>query len=81
MPNNNEFRDESDAFTGAKEEVFEFVDASFSRECFKGNDKKKSGNNATRYVLSLFDYENVDPEVVLTIYALLEVHVLTIIEK
>lgn len=48
---------------------------------FKGSDKKKSGNNAVRYVLSLFDYENVDPEIVYIAYPQLDRHVLQIIEK
>ena len=48
---------------------------------FKGNDKKMPGNGESRYVLSLFDYENVDSEIVSIAYPQLDRHVLQIIEK
>lgn len=53
------------AYTAAKEEVFRFTDlAGAPWIVVKSNDKKRARLNAMRYVLSKFEYENKDHEVV-----------------
>jgi hypothetical protein len=81
LPSNYELRDKEDAFTGQKKRCSNSSTPRYSAGEFKGSDKKKSGNNAARYVLSLFDYENVDPEIVVTAYPQVNEHALKIIEK
>lgn len=70
-----------DALTGAKKGCSNSFTPRYSAGEFKCGDKKKSGNNAVRYVPSLFDYENVDSEIVSIAYPQLDRHVLQIIEK
>lgn len=60
--------DKWDAYTTAKEDMFRFTDTDISPwTVVKSNDKKRARINAMRYVLSLFDYESKDPDVVGTV--------------
>ncbi|WP_410873144.1 polyphosphate kinase 2 [Nocardia sp. A7] len=57
--------DKWDSYTAAKEENFEHTDTDHAPWIVvKSNDKKRARLNAMRYVLSGFDYENKDFEVV-----------------
>ncbi|MDV7240588.1 MULTISPECIES: polyphosphate kinase 2 [Rhodococcus] len=56
------------AYTAAKEDMFRFTDTDIAPwTVVKSNDKKRARINAMKYVLSLFDYENKDFEVVGTV--------------
>lgn len=57
--------DKWDAYTAAKENMFERTDTDHAPWIVvKSNDKKRARINAMRYVLSLFDYEGKDEEFV-----------------
>ena len=57
--------DKWDAYTAAKENMFERTDTDHAPwTVVKSNDKKRARINAMRYVLSLFDYEGKDEEFV-----------------
>ena len=57
--------DKWDAYTAAKENMFERTDTDHAPWIVvKSNDKKRARINAMRYVLSLFDYEGKDEEIV-----------------
>jgi polyphosphate kinase 2 len=57
--------DKWDAYTRAKEEMFELTDTEIAPWIVvKSNDKKRARLNAMRYVLGKFDYDNKDHEVV-----------------
>ncbi|ADG96896.1 protein of unknown function DUF344 [Segniliparus rotundus DSM 44985] len=57
--------DKWDAYTAAKEEVFRFTDlAAAPWIVVKSNDKKRARLGAMRHVLSKFEYENKDHEIV-----------------
>ena len=57
--------DKWDAYTAAKEEMFETTDTDFAPWIVvKSNDKKRARVNAMRHVLSKFDYDGKDDEVV-----------------
>ncbi|MCM3895226.1 MULTISPECIES: polyphosphate kinase 2 [Gordonia] len=57
--------DKWDAYTAAKENMFERTDTDHAPwVVVKSNDKKRARINAMRYVLSLFDYEGKDEEIV-----------------
>lgn len=57
--------DKWDAYTAAKETMFERTDTDHAPwTVVKSNDKKRARINAMRYVLSLFDYEGKDEEFV-----------------
>jgi polyphosphate kinase 2 (PPK2 family) len=57
--------DKWDDYTAAKEEIFRFTDlAGAPWTVVKSNDKKRARLNAMRYVLSNFEYENKDHELV-----------------
>ena len=57
--------DKWDAYTAAKEAMFELTDTDVAPwTVVKSNDKKRARINAMRYVLSKFNYDNKDHEVV-----------------
>ncbi len=57
--------DKWDAYTAAKEDMFAWTDTEIAPwTVVKSNDKKRARVNAMRYVLSKFDYDNKDHEVV-----------------
>ena len=57
--------DKWDAYTAAKEDMFAWTDTEIAPwTVIKSNDKKRARVNAMRYVLSRFDYDNKDHEVV-----------------
>jgi polyphosphate kinase 2 len=57
--------DKWDAYTAAKEDMFAWTDTEVAPwMVVKSNDKKRARVNAMRYVLSKFDYDNKDHEVV-----------------
>ncbi|MFD4368590.1 polyphosphate kinase 2 [Rhodococcus sp. NPDC058521] len=57
--------DKWDSYTAAKEEMFRYTDTDVAPWIVvKSNDKKRARINAMRYVLSQFDYENKDDDVV-----------------
>ncbi|MDI9918933.1 polyphosphate kinase 2 [Rhodococcus sp. IEGM 1379] len=57
--------DKWDAYTAAKEEMIGFTDtAAAPWTVIKSNDKKRARINAMRHVLSQFDYDNKDHEIV-----------------
>jgi polyphosphate kinase 2 (PPK2 family) len=57
--------DKWDAYTAAKEDMFAWTDTEIAPwMVVKSNDKKRARVNAMRYVLSKFDYDNKDHEVV-----------------
>ncbi|MGZ8812596.1 MAG: polyphosphate kinase 2 [Mycobacterium sp.] len=57
--------DKWDDYTAAKEDMFAWTDTeTASWTVVKSNDKKRARVNAMRYVLSKFDYDNKDHEVV-----------------
>jgi polyphosphate kinase 2 len=57
--------DKWDAYTAAKEEIFRETDTDAAPWIvIRSNDKKRARVNAMRYVLSKFDYDNKDHEVV-----------------
>jgi polyphosphate kinase 2 (PPK2 family) len=57
--------DKWDAYTAAKEDMFELTDTdTVPWTVVKSNDKKRARINAMRYVLGKFDYDNKDHEVV-----------------
>ena len=57
--------DKWDAYTAAKEEVFNTTDTDYAPwTVVKSNDKKRARINAMRHVLGKFDYDNKDHEVV-----------------
>ena len=57
--------DKWDAYTAAKEEMFETTDTDLAPWIVvKSNDKKRARVNAMRHVLSKFDYDGKDDEVV-----------------
>ena len=57
--------DKWDDYTAAKEDMFAWTDTEIAPwTVVKSNDKKRARVNAMRYVLSKFDYDNKDHEVV-----------------
>jgi polyphosphate kinase 2 (PPK2 family) len=57
--------DKWDAYTAAKEDMFELTDTDTAPwTVVKSNDKKRARVNAMRHVLGKFDYDNKDREVV-----------------
>src|SRR5206468_7726474 len=57
--------DKWDEYTEAKEAMFFYTDTEHAPwTVVKSNDKKRARVEAMRYVLSRFDYEDKDPEVV-----------------
>jgi polyphosphate kinase len=57
--------DKWDAYTAAKEDMFAWTDTEIAPwTVVKSNDKKRARLNAMRFVLSKFDYDNKDHEVV-----------------
>jgi hypothetical protein len=57
--------DKWEAYTAAKEDMFELTDTDTAPwTVVKSNDKKRARINAMRYVLGKFDYDNKDHEVV-----------------
>jgi polyphosphate kinase len=57
--------DKWEAYTSAKEDMFELTDTDVAPwTVVKSNDKKRARINAMRYVLGKFDYDNKDREVV-----------------
>lgn len=57
--------DKWDAYTAAKEEMIRFTDTDTAPwTVIKSNDKKRARINAMRHVLSQFDYDNKDYEIV-----------------
>jgi polyphosphate kinase len=57
--------DKWEAYTAAKEDMFAWTDTEIAPwMVVKSNDKKRARVNAMRYVLSKFDYDNKDHEVV-----------------
>ena len=57
--------DKWEAYTAAKEDMFAWTDTEIAPwMVVKSNDKKRARVNAMRYVLSKFDYDNKDREVV-----------------
>ncbi|MGZ5364481.1 MAG: polyphosphate kinase 2, partial [Mycobacterium sp.] len=57
--------DKWDDYTAAKEDMFAWTDTETAPwTVVKSNDKKRARVNAMRYVLSKFDYDNKDHEVV-----------------
>jgi polyphosphate kinase len=57
--------DKWEAYTAAKEDMFAWTDTEIAPwTVVKSNDKKRARVNAMRHVLSKFDYDNKDPEVV-----------------
>jgi polyphosphate kinase len=57
--------DKWDSYTAAKEDMFAWTDTEIAPwTVVKSNDKKRARVNAMRYVLSKFDYDNKDHEVV-----------------
>ena len=57
--------DKWDAYTAAKEDMFALTDTDIAPwTVVKSNDKKRARVNAMRHVLSKFDYDNKDREVV-----------------
>jgi polyphosphate kinase len=57
--------DKWEAYTAAKEDMFELTDTDVAPwTVVKSNDKKRARINAMRYVLGKFDYDNKDREVV-----------------
>jgi polyphosphate kinase 2 len=57
--------DKWDAYTAAKEDMFAWTDTEMAPwAVVKSNDKKRARVNAMRFVLSKFDYDNRDHEVV-----------------
>ncbi|GAA4387694.1 polyphosphate kinase 2 [Tsukamurella soli] len=57
--------DKWDQYTAAKEEVFTGTDTDYAPwTVVKSNDKKRARVNAMRYILSRFDYDNKDEEIV-----------------
>src|SRR3954467_9504616 len=57
--------DKWDAYTAAKEDMFELTDTDTAPwTVVKSNDKKRARINAMRHVLGKFDYDNKDHEVV-----------------
>ena len=57
--------DKWDAYTAAKEDMFELTDTDIAPwTVVKSNDKKRARINAMRHVLGKFDYDNKDHEVV-----------------
>ena len=57
--------DKWDAYTAAKEETFRSTDTDWAPwTVVKSNDKKRARLGAMRHVLSLFDYEGKDHELV-----------------
>jgi polyphosphate kinase 2 (PPK2 family) len=64
-PTDMESLDKWDAYTAAKEEMFAATDTDAAPWIVvKSNDKKRARINAMRYLLSQFDYDDKDPEVV-----------------
>ncbi|MBD0323834.1 MAG: polyphosphate kinase 2, partial [Aldersonia sp.] len=64
-PMDLESLDKWDEYTKAKETNFRHTDTDFAPwTVVKSNDKKRARVNAMRHVLSLFDYENKDHELV-----------------
>jgi polyphosphate kinase 2 len=60
--------DKWSAYTAAKEDMFRFTDTDITPwTVIKSNDKKRARINGMKYVLSLFDYENKDLDVVGTV--------------
>ncbi|MFC0449046.1 polyphosphate kinase 2 [Rhodococcus jostii] len=56
------------AYTAAKEDMFRFTDTDITPwTVIKSNDKKRARINGMKYVLSLFDYDNKDIDVVGTV--------------
>ncbi|MFC9837561.1 polyphosphate kinase 2 [Rhodococcus sp. NPDC127530] len=56
------------AYTAAKEDMFRFTDTDITPwTVVKSNDKKRARINGMKYVLSLFDYDNKDIDVVGTV--------------
>jgi polyphosphate kinase 2 (PPK2 family) len=54
-----------DAYTSAKEDMFTWTDTEIAPwTVIKSNDKKRGRINAVRHVLSKFNYDNKDHEVV-----------------
>ncbi|PRY14157.1 polyphosphate kinase 2 [Kineococcus rhizosphaerae] len=73
--------DRWDDYTAAKEAMFERTDTDFAPwTVVKTNDKKRARLAAMRHVLSLFDYDDKDAEVVGQPDPLLVVHARTILE-
>ena len=57
--------DKWDAYTAAKEDMFTWTDTEIAPwTVIKSNDKKRARINAMRHVLSKFDYDNKDHEIV-----------------
>ena len=57
--------DKWDAYTAAKEDMFTWTDTEVAPwTVIKSNDKKRARVNAMRYVLSKFDYDNKDHDIV-----------------
>jgi polyphosphate kinase 2 (PPK2 family) len=57
--------DKWDAYTAAKEDMFVWTDTEIAPwTVVKSNDKKRARVDAMRHVLSKFDYDNKDHEVV-----------------
>jgi polyphosphate kinase 2 (PPK2 family) len=57
--------DKWESYTAAKEDMFELTDTDTAPwTVVKSNDKKRARVNAMRHVLSKFDYDNKDHEVV-----------------
>ncbi|HEY7054618.1 MAG TPA: polyphosphate kinase 2 [Mycobacterium sp.] len=64
-PMDVESLDKWDEYTAAKEEMFEATDTDIAPWIVvKSNDKKRARINAMRYVLSKFDYDDKDHEIV-----------------
>ena len=64
-PMDLESLDRWEAYTAAKEAMFEFTDKRYAPWItVKSNDKKRARVNALRAFLNQFDYEDKDPEVV-----------------
>jgi polyphosphate kinase 2 (PPK2 family) len=64
-PMDLESLDKWEEYTAAKEANFRHTDTDFAPwTVVKSNDKKRARVNAMRHVLSLFDYENKDHELV-----------------
>ncbi|MBC2639542.1 hypothetical protein H5400_11710 [Rhodococcus wratislaviensis] len=74
--------DKWSAYTAAKEDMFRFTDTDITPwTVIKSNDKKRARINGTKYVLSLFDYENKDLGVVGTVDPLVVARANEVIEE
>ena len=64
-PTDIESLDKWDAYTDAKEEMFEATDTDYAPWIVvKSNDKKRARINAMRHLLSKFDYDGKDHDLV-----------------